>query len=209
MPIFSFRSIRFSRPLPALALAGAGLLLAGAAAALSVGRPAVVATVDLEKVYAALDEQAAADASVEALALTMNRDAESRRESIERLRGELEAFRPGSAAHKETLKRLELELLNYNVMVDFNRQRIEARRAEFIRNIYASIKQTLRSMSEERSIDIVFLDDSIPQIEPADAQRTMQQISARRMLYSSPKLDLSDELIGRMNAEFRARKAGG
>lgn len=191
-----------------LAAVGGVMLLAGAAL-FTIGRPAVVATVDLERVYEALDEQAAADASVEALAATMNRDAELRRESIERLRGELEAFKPGSTAHKETMNRIELELLNYNVHVDFDRQRIEARRSEFIRAIYGRVKVSLAAMAEEQKIDIVFLNDSIPPIEATDAQRTMQQISARRMLFSAPSLDISDALIQRMNAEFQSTKAGG
>lgn len=191
-------------------LAAAGLFLLGSlgflggAAMLMPTKPAVCAAVDLEKVYAALHEQASADAELNALAASMNDQAENKRKLLEELKADLDIYKPGSANAKTATAKLELELLRYNALVDFNRQKIEARRAEYIRAIYGRVKSTLKTLAKENSIDIVFLDDSIPELEPTDAQRTMQQISARRMLYCNDDLNITDALIQRMNADFLA-----
>ena len=50
-------------------------------------------------------------------------------------------------------------------------------------------------------IDIVLLNDSIPEIDLSDSARTLQQISARRILYANPVLDITEALLARMNAE--------
>jgi len=185
-----------------MVLLGGFAFLGGAS--LLANKPAVAAAVDLEKVYDGLEEQKAADAALESMAAAMNADGEKRRKALDDLRAELESFKPGSPAFRETSNKIELELLRYNALVEFNRQKIEARRAEYIRGIYARVKETLATLSREQGIDIVFLDDSIAPLDPSDAQRTMQQISARRMLYCNPSLDLTELLTTRMNDVFKA-----
>jgi len=202
-------SLRSARPGSLAVVVAAGMVLLGGfaflgGASLLANKPAVAAAVDLEKVYDGLEEQKAADAALESMAAAMNADGEKRRKALDDLRAELESFKPGSPAFRETSNKIELELLRYNALVEFNRQKIEARRAEYIRGIYARVKETLATLSKEQGIDIVFLDDSIAPLDPSDAQRTMQQISARRMLYCNPSLDLTELLTTRMNDVFKA-----
>jgi hypothetical protein len=45
-------------------------------------------------------------------------------------------------------------------------------------------------------------------MDPANASRTMQQISARRFLFTSPKRDVTTQLIGMMNSEWKEKKGG-
>lgn len=192
-------------------LAAAGLFMLGslaflsAAAMLAPTKPAVCAAVDLEKVYGALHEQAAADADLDAIATKMNDEAEKQRKALEDLKTDLDSYKAGTAAYKDAMGKLELSLYQYNALVEFNRQKIEARRAEYIRAIYVRIKDALKTLAEEHHWDIVFLDDSVPALEPSDAQRTMQQISARRMLYCSDELDVTEILVAKLNADFLAR----
>lgn len=180
----------------------------GGAAMLVPSRPAVIASVDLERVYNSLDQQAASDAELEKLAATLAVEEEKQREALRALEGELDTFKPGSEAHRKMMSQIEEKLVLYKALVEFDRQKIEARRAEYIRRIYDEIKATLRVLSKENSWDVVFLDDSIPPLEITDPQRTMQQISARRMLYTNQELDVTEVLILRMNADFAARGGG-
>jgi outer membrane protein len=190
-------------------LAATGLFMLGSlgflagASMLVPTKPAVIASIDLEKIYESLDEQAAADVTLEQLAATMNTSIETRRKELEDLRTELDSFTPGSPAHKTLTSKIEERLVSYNSHVEFNRQKIEARRAELIRRIYDRIKAVLKLMAQENGWNVVFLDDSIPPLESADATRTMQQISARRMLYCDPALDVTDLVVQRLNTEFK------
>lgn len=189
-------------------LAAAGLLLLGVlggAALFAPTRPPIVATVDLEKVYNSLDAQSAADAALEKLAQEMQAEQSAKRDELTQLQAELDNFNPGSPAHRALMSKIEEKVVLFQVTVEYDRQKIEARRADYIRQLYQEIKSTLRTLSEENSWDIVFLDDSIPPLEFSDPQRTMQQISARRMLYCNSSLDVTALLVARMNANFAAR----
>ncbi|MCA9284996.1 MAG: OmpH family outer membrane protein [Phycisphaerales bacterium] len=199
------RSRRLGASSPATMLASAGLLLLGAAALLLAAtmptKPAVMASLDLERVYNSLNRQAAADAELQAMADEMQKGIEVKRVALDELKADLDSFQPGSADHKRLLGEIEFEALRFNALVEFNRQKIEARRAELIRRIYGEIKESVKTLAEQNGIDAVYLDDSLPPIEPADPKGTMQQISARRMLYSSQSLDITDALISFMNGK--------
>lgn len=169
------------------------------AAAANLRQPAVLASVDLERLYNALDRQAEADAEVQRFTDQLNAQTEQMRRAIDDLRVDLDSFQPGSADYKRLQDELELAAMNFRAQVEFNKSKIEAKRAELIRNIYNQIKEAISSYAQANGIDAVYLDDSKPPIELADPQRTMQQISARRMLYSADALDITDALIQVMN----------
>ncbi|MEC9156837.1 MAG: hypothetical protein VYB77_01765, partial [Planctomycetota bacterium] len=54
-------------------------------------------------------------------------------------------------------------------------------------------------LAAEMDIDLVMLNDSIPTVDLSDAAGTLQQISARRILWAKSTLDITDQLLERMN----------
>ena len=76
---------------------------------------------------------------------------------------------------------------------------LERERATDLRETYDRIRSEAGKLAKEHNIDIVLLNDSIPEIDLSDAARTLQQISARRILYANESLDVTKELLARMN----------
>ena len=58
-------------------------------------------------------------------------------------------------------------------------------------------------MAVESGYDIVFVDDSVVEMVTGTEVEVRRQISARRMLYANPEIDLTEELVTRMNEAFR------
>jgi hypothetical protein len=46
----------------------------------------------------------------------------------------------------------------------------------------------------------VFVDDSLDEVTPAPERQVLEQISARRTLYTDPTVDITDELIAWINS---------
>lgn len=170
--------------------------------------PAIVATVDLEQVFNNLDEREAADAELQELAERLQRQGDERSDEIDRLREDLEIYAEGTEEHQEMLTELAKTSHDYRAFVEFGRMRIDASKAVTLRQIYTSIKQSVRREAEAKGYDVVFVNDSLSPLPTADEEETSRQISARRMLYSSPQLDITQDIIDRMNAEFNAGNAG-
>lgn len=190
---------RFGRTAAAaLALLVGGALLAFAAFAPQ--RPAVVASVDLERVFNSIDLQAKTEARLKAVAVDLDAQRKRLRDGIEELQAELESFQPGSTAQLEVATRIEEAIAEFRAFEGFARAKAEAEQAKAMRQIYMSIRDAAMELAKERGWDYVMVDDSIPTIEPTDSQRMLQQISSRRFLYANPSFDVTNDLIAKLNA---------
>lgn len=166
--------------------------------------PTAIATVDLERLFNQLDERDAADVKLQQLVEKLQADSNSMIEDIESLEADLEIHDSTSRAFQESMEKLSLKTLEYQAFVEFSRRRVDVEKAVTLKRIYVNIKMAAEQEARDRGYDIVFVDDSLGEIPPADEAETTRQISARRMLYASPEIDLTDQLLERMNREFRA-----
>jgi Skp family chaperone for outer membrane proteins len=200
---------------PAIVMAAAALALAGyqspamrsPALATPVERTAV-AVVDLEKLYAELNQKADRDTAVRERAETLKKDLADRKKALERLEQDLELFAPGTDKHDEALKKLAEAAATYQTQTKFGRLIIELENGRVLRDVYESIKNEARQLADELGYDLVVVDDSIAEVPPGGEGETTRQISARRVLYASPRIDITAALIERMNKAFVAGAGG-
>ena len=72
------------------------------------------------------------------------------------------------------------------------------------------ITQAVQELAEIEGIDIVLINDAGQQVQTiADSQvarelQVRQQISSRRIIYASPGVDITEQLIVRMNNAYAA-----
>jgi Skp family chaperone for outer membrane proteins len=76
-----------------------------------------------------------------------------------------------------------------------------------MRTMYAHIREAAAAVAKEAGIDYVLINDSLPPIEPAGFVATRQQLAMRRVLFAAGDMDITDTVIARANADFKA--AGG
>lgn len=163
--------------------------------------PAVIGFVDLEKVYNNLDSRSELVSKVEAMQAQMSEDASSMQEELEMLSAELESLSPGSSAMIEMNDKAISISGRLRAFETYGALLIERERAADLRDSYDKIRNEAGTLSKIMGIDLVLLNDSIPMVDLADAAGTLQQISARRVLWASETLDITDELIERLNGQ--------
>lgn len=165
-------------------------------------RPAVVATVDLERLFENLNERAAEDARLQAMATNIEQEVNRRKEKIRSLNEEFKVHPAGSEKSQQIGDELAMESIQYQAWMEFQVQSLEREKGLVMMKIYRSIKRAVQEMSESKGYDIVFLNDSLKELQRGPEQAVVQQISARRMLYTNPKLDITEALLDRMNNAF-------
>lgn len=163
--------------------------------------PPIVATVDLERLFNGLTQQEAEAKRLDAIAGEFDQKINELRAEVENLQAELENFEEGGEAWIMTSRKAEAAVSEYKAYDQYARLKIEAERSKSMRNLYTKIKDEVASFAIEQSpqIDMVLIDDSIPEFEPSDTAGTQQQISARRLLYVKNSFDITDEVLARMN----------
>ena len=162
-------------------------------------RPTVVATIDLERVFDGLQQRAQVDAELTEMAELLKVEGEELAAAIDELDEELNAYPAGTDKHQDTIEQLQLASLEYQAFIEFSRRKLDVEKALRLGRIYQSIKVAARTMAEGNGYDIVFVDDSVVALQQGTEVEVRRQISARRMLYVSPAIDITDALIAAMN----------
>ncbi len=204
---------RFARfawtPAAALLLVAALLGYQSLAAQRGVVAPSVIATVNLERVFQNLDEKGAADIELQEIADDLEAEGRTMKQAIDLSEQDLDLFAPGSPKYQEALEEWTLGTLRYKSFIEFGRRKIDWQKANTLKRIYQSIKTSAGALAEASGYDMIFVDDSIAQMQPGSEAEMTRQISARRMLYTSPGIDVTDELVTRMNQAFQAGTLSG
>lgn len=189
---------RFAASPLATALVAAVALLCGAA--VLAPRPAVVATVNLEKVFNTINLQATREAQLKGMVERMKAREAELENAVKEVESELDSFEAGSKSAIEAQNRVQAAVGEFRAFVQFSRLKLEAEEAKFMRETYLAIRDAAGRYAASNGIDLVLLDDSIPEFQSGTADRTVQQISNRRVLFANGSLDISDALIAFMNA---------
>ena len=170
--------------------------------------PSHVATVDLEKTYNSIIRYSDTQTKLKALAEELDKKVAASELQVKSLEGELDSFQSGSEEQAAAIAKLQASVGEFRAVQQFANAKLELERARALRETYVAIKDAARRFSEREGYDYILLDDSLPEMDPANAAKTMQQISARRFIYASPKSDVTDALIGFMNDDWKAAAGG-
>ncbi len=200
--------MKTSRRVSTLALAalilGTGLLLGYRSAAPA---PAIVATIQFQTLLNGLDQRAEVEAELVRWQSELQAELDERREAIEAIEVEREAA-VGEAEKiqlNEQMAMAGLALRHWTELKSRELQREHALRTE---DLYIDIIKEVEKLAVLQGYDMVFLNDASTEFN-VDAQsrvpallQVRQQISSRKLLYCNKSIDITGELVDRMNNAF-------
>lgn len=189
--------------LPYAILAAAVLALAAAMALPS--QPAVIATVDIEKVFATIAETNANEAKVRLMADSFTTDRDRMSRDLQDLQAELESYKAGTPAWNEAFRKVEEAVSSMRAQEAYAKIKLETSSAAMMRDLYARVKAGTTAIAKANKINYVLVNDSLAAIEETGMQGTKQQMALRRFLYADPGMDMTTELIAWLDADFVAR----
>ena len=193
-----------------LAVAAGYEVFAGRAAAPG---PAVVAVVRIGPLFDGLKQRAEAAAGVDQLLGEIETEVQARKESIEALREE--HSNTVDAADRETLAdEIALETLKNDFWLQTAKREHELDKAIRLQDLYKKVFDAIQTLAMTEGYDIVIVDDSGDEL-PFDRSsrvgpqvQVLQQLARRKVLFVNPTLDITEDLIMRMNNEFNAAQTG-
>jgi Skp family chaperone for outer membrane proteins len=166
--------------------------------------PAVIATVNLEQLFKGLDEKTAADEQLKQMATKLNDEAEAKMKEIKQIDEDLKDHPKGSPTYSQMQEQQILLAGKYQAYLEYCKRKIEAEKGRSLKRIYLNIKNHANQLASQNGYDIVLVDDSLAEIPLGTEEETSRQISARRMLFTSTRLDITADLLERMNAGTKA-----
>jgi Skp family chaperone for outer membrane proteins len=170
--------------------------------------PAKVAVVNIPRVSENYDKTRDLEDQFEQKRVVLNQQRQELNGKIERtkqsLKVELKPGTPEFAARRKELAMLEAEMQWF---VDSEGQKIEAGMGAALLGIYDDIQKVVYEIAQERGIDLVLAADQLPAEPPQSPNQVRQQIALQKVVFWSANVDLSNEVIVRLNEKYKA--AGG
>ena len=88
---------------------------------------------------------------------------------------------------------------------------VDIEKSIMLRDLYKQIKEAVAELANVEGYDLILVDDSGGElgIDPNSQQsreaQILRQITRRRALYSADTIDITDEIIVRMNNAYKSR----
>lgn len=166
-----------------------------------------VAVVDVPAVSERYLRTSDLEARFEQRRVKFNRERDALREKIERAGRSLqEEFKPGTGEYGERRKQLAMLEAELQWFMETEGEKIERHLAGSLRSIYDDIQAIVGEVAKEQGIDVVLAADRMPEETPRATTQARQQIVLQKVVYWSPRVDLTDEVVTRLNTEYKARR---
>ena len=169
--------------------------------------PTVVATVDINRVREGLTERVDAQAGLIALAQKIETENAERLGRIEELQAEItDAVDP--ARQEELQQELDLNLVRAAAWREYIKQQVDIEKSLLLQDLFQKITDAVAELAEVEGINLVLVSDAgrvvqtVPDAQMAREMQVRQQISTRRIVYASPSVDITEQLIIRMNNSY-------
>ena len=166
--------------------------------------PTVVVTVNRKVVLDGLNERAEAEAQLRAKSEDIKAEDVRRKEELNDLRTKINAMEKGPDKDK-LLTGYERKNLDYQGFRRYAETKSDIEISLLYESLYKSISTAITLMAESEGYDLVIVDDSkAPFTDNPDARvsregHILQQIAVRRIMYANPMIDITQDLIVRMN----------
>lgn len=216
---------RFSVAAGLVALAGGGIAAAYQAtgAVIAAGQPTVVVTVNLGAVLEKLDQRADLDANLKTMTDKLKTENEQRTAEVTKMQADMDKLLADlqNAAHPKQKDEIQTQIdtlqetgnlthLKHQAWARFNESKMDVEAALAYQDLYRNIKTAIAQMAGAAKYDVVLVDDSRGELSTDPDSRLskeaqiIRQIIGRRMLYANPAIDITDDLIVRMNNAHKA-----
>jgi Skp family chaperone for outer membrane proteins len=150
-----------------------------------------VKTADLEDEFDALRQQFKADR-------------QRRQEEIERMvRALEEQFKPGTPDYETREKELLVKKAEFDLYSEREETALQKRFAQSLKTIFDDIRRMAGVVAEERGLDLVLVADQRPTEEIVNPSAMRQYIAMQRVIYHHPRLEITDEVIDRLNMGYK------
>ncbi len=174
----------------------AGVVLLGVVHVLN---PAVIGTVDLERVFNDILARGQAESVLQSDIEAFETRKQELFAEAERHAADLDMLVPGTKRYDAVQKQQMQAALDYAAMSEFIQYKLDSTRAEARRKLFDEILQEAAKYAQANGIDFLLTDDSKLTLQTGTDMQIVQQLAVRRMIYASDAYDITEKLIDWIN----------
>ena len=130
---------------------------------------------------------------------------EQRGKALDALQAELAGLKTGSAEFEARRAQAERQQIDRAVAMQFGEGALRREHRRLTMDMYAEITKVVAAVAQERGFNLVLYRDGTL-VDTDETLELLAQIRSRKLLYSDDNLDITSEVLARLNATYRAGK---
>lgn len=177
-----------------LAGANAGYMMAG--------RPTAAGVIDVQTVFESLKEKMQIEADLKSRLEQLNLEEQDQKQKLQEIKSDLDILAPDSPAFNEKQSQLEQQAIGLQTWRTFQTQKLNRERGLQIERLYRKLIDAVGTVAEQNGFDLIMFKEKPVDFRGAKPEALNTLIQVRKVLWSAPDLDLTDQVTQLMNNEF-------
>ncbi|MCC6579441.1 MAG: OmpH family outer membrane protein [Phycisphaeraceae bacterium] len=170
------------------------------------GRPTAIAVVDVERSMNAMDEMTQIQANMNTLLDRSKNEELDRRKKLEQLQQDLQLLQAGTDAFRQKSDELQLKAIELDSWSKFQQGALQREQVLQLTNLYRKLLDMVGKVAGDNGFDMVIFKEKDPEFRNVKPDALSALISLRKVLWVREDLDLTDQVILRMNNEWKNNK---
>ncbi len=169
-------------------------------------RPLKIGIIDVRQIYVSYDKRPIFEKEIETMQATMRARYAERTEKLRNLADEIEQFEDGSEERKERMKTYQKRIAELQSFQQAAQKIRDERISEITKELYGDIDEVIKAYGKEHDYDIILKKDILEE-KSYGQMELLLRIGQRIILYHKDSLDVTQDILKRVNEKYNARKA--
>jgi len=165
-----------------------------------------VACVDVVQLFNEYDKQKALAEEVKELENQLNQENQQRKQQMDALEATVSAMNPQDPAYVKKMSELLEMRIQWKNWFDIKQAHMTREVGVWTVNMYRDICAAVEEIAMRDGYQMVFFRDQFEQIS-MDPEAIREQIRMRKLLFAHPSADVTQLVLDKLNADFRAQPA--
>ncbi len=188
---------------PFMCILAAAAVIGISSAAQAQQKATGVAVVDVQKAFDALREKTQVEAELTTAADLVKTEDGKRQAKLRELDQDLKIMAVGTPPYEKKQEELERAALDRQVWLQFQQGKLNRERAVRIEAIYKKMIETIGRVAQANGYKLVlFKEQDVNLGSISKPEQISAIIGSRKVLWSSDELDLTDQVVQRLNNDF-------
>lgn len=165
-----------------------------------------IAVCNPAKIFNSMQETKDLKDKMEAQGKDLENQDVAKKKELEALQAKLKMLTPGSAPHEEAQKELIKKAIEYDTWKKINQAQVQQDQKLSMKSLFDKITAATEAVAKENNIDLVIAETNVefPDIGQINVDQLRALINQRNVIYNNGKLDISDKIIAKLDADYKA-----
>lgn len=180
-----------------------GVLAVAKGASTMMAKPTAVGVVNIADVFDALTEKQAIDAQLKSQVAEITAQQAAKKKQIEDLEFDLNALKVGTSNYNKKQEELQQATIDMQVWARFVQAKAAREGGIQLERIYNKMTDAIARVAQDNGYDLVlYREPDLSQQHWDSPQQLSQLLELRKVLYAGKQIDLTNQVIQRMNNEY-------